>query len=243
MIYCDRCNTWFNNNHGYDHHIRSSPLHFICWSCNIDFQDRGGLEEHYRRSPMHFYCPSCQKFYTSQNALDNHLNSSIHRPKNVPCPMRGCGQSFISPAAVALHLEAGSCTSGMDRYQLDLLIQQYDRNHLITDPSRLITDGTGGSSTTRYYATERAYNVYTGLFECYLCDHTFTSLFGLNQHLGSARHRQDVYICRFANCGARFRALSALCQHIESGTCGALQGTPYKRIMGNVMDSMKRLTM
>ncbi len=82
MIYCNRCNTWFNNNHDYHLHRRNSPLNFICWSCNIDFQDWGGLEEHYRRSPMHFYCPSCQKLYTSQNALDN------VRPPQVPSNYR-----------------------------------------------------------------------------------------------------------------------------------------------------------
>ncbi|KAF9488474.1 hypothetical protein BDN71DRAFT_454529 [Pleurotus eryngii] len=265
MVDCDRCNRWFNDNNAYDQHIRNSPLHFVCWDCNADFEDWDGLEghyevehyycsdcrkffkdeyglkEHYRQSPRHFYCPSCQKHFHNQNSLDNHLNSSTHRPKNVPCPMRGCGKLFISPAAVALHLEAGSCTLGMDRNKLDLLIQQYDKNHLITDPSRLITNGE--SSATRYYATERAYNEYLGLYECYLCDQTFRSLLGLNQHLGSARHRQEVYICRFASCGARFRALSGLCQHIESGSCGALQGTPYKRVTGNLMNSMKRLTM
>ncbi|KAF7436151.1 hypothetical protein PC9H_002977 [Pleurotus ostreatus] len=269
MVYCDRCGRSFSHYGAYDQHRQYSSSHFVCWDCNIDFESWVGLKEHWVQSKRHSYCQYCDRHFDdnsklsehfddehylcsgcnivfknehfgSQNSLNNHLNSSIHRPKDVPCPMRGCGQYFISLAAVALHLEAGSCTSGMDRYALDRLIQKYDKNHLITDPSRLISNG--DSTTTRYYATEMAYNEYYDDYECYLCDQTFRSLSGLNQHLGSAKHQQEVYICRFTSCGLRFRALSALCQHIESGKCGALRGTPYKSVMGGLMDGMKRLT-
>ncbi|KAJ8701792.1 hypothetical protein PTI98_000545 [Pleurotus ostreatus] len=236
--YCQYCDRHFDDNSKLSEHFDDE--HYLCSGCNIVFKNEYGLKEHYRQSPRHFYCSPCDRHFGSQNSLNNHLNSSIHRPKDVPCPMRGCGQYFISLAAVALHLEAGSCTSGMDRYALDRLIQKYDKNHLITDPSRLISNG--DSTTTRYYATEMAYNEYYDDYECYLCDQTFRSLSGLNQHLGSAKHQQEVYICRFTSCGLRFRALSALCQHIESGKCGALRGTPYKSVMGGLMDGMKRLT-
>src|ERR1700735_4994166 len=119
---------------------------------------------------------------------------------------------FVSRSALLLHLEGGACRSGIDRTTVNKYVRQYDTNIIITDPARFLTDGT--SDNIKYYASDRSWNGYG--YECYLCHRSFASLVALNQHLGSPVHQDKIYICPSSTCRARFTALSALCQHIES---------------------------
>ncbi len=45
------------------------------------------------------WCAPCRRMFQNGNNLRQHLDSAIHRPANFPCPMKGCGRSFISTAA------------------------------------------------------------------------------------------------------------------------------------------------
>ncbi|KAG6811273.1 hypothetical protein H0H92_008267 [Tricholoma furcatifolium] len=122
-----------------------------------------------------------------------------------------------------LHLEAGTCVSGVTRRIVDNTVREWDRNNLITDPRRMIAGPSSSFSntldtTTTYYATAAAWN--GSRYECYLCHSGFTTLHGLNQHLASPRHQQGVYVCPQATCRASFKTLSGLCQHVESERCG-----------------------
>ena len=166
------------------------------------------------------------------------MNSSVHRPKNVPCAFqhRGCTQSFVSKSAMILHLESGSCPSGADRTMINRWVRLNDRRNVVTVPSRLLTNG---GDDTRYIATERSWNGST--FECVLCHGTFGTLDALNRHLASPRHLERTYRCPLQSCSITFSTLSALCQHVESERCGVLRFPAAREGMGNLLSDMSRL--
>lgn len=150
--------------------------------------------------------------------LSQHMRSSKHVSKDVQCPMDGCGMMFTSPAMLALHLDQGNCVSGMNHRKVNEYVVRYDRNNVITNPSRLI-GGPSGEATTSYVATDRSWN--GNAFECYLCNRDFTQLAHLNQHLNSPRHQEKIYRCPRSDCPKEFSTLSAIMQHVESQSCEA----------------------
>jgi len=135
-------------------------------------------------------------------------------------------------------MESGTCASGIDRDGVNRIVRQYDKNNVITDPSRMITAGDSGQQS-RFYATSRAWN---GMgYECYLCHNTYGTLAALNQHLASPRHQDQIYICPLSTCRIRFRTLSGLCQHIESESCGVSKFRAVQNTMENLIGNMKRI--
>jgi len=228
--YCQRCNEHFDDDDELEWHMEDT--HPYCTTCRKAFQDEYGLEEHFRQSSIHYYCVDCRRHFLSASNLNSHLNSSIHRPKDVHCPFRGCGQAFVSNSALILHLEAGSCPSRVNRNTVNDYVRQIDRNHVITDPSRLITGGSAGRTVT-YQASSAAWNGHA--YECYLCHRDFGTLSGLNKHLASPRHQEKYYLCPLTSCHERFSALSALWQHVESEKCGVSRFRP-------VQDALDALT-
>ena len=169
-----------------------------------------------------------------------HLNSSLHQPKIVACPALGCGRSFVSRSAMLLHLEEGKCPSGLDRAAVNRLVREYDRNNIITDPSRLLTNGTNTEIT--YMAGPSSWNDYRQGYECYLCHTLYGALARLNQHLASAKHKAKIYFCPLDSCKNRFPTLSGLCQHIESEKCGVSRFRAVQTAMDGLLGKMKRLT-
>ncbi|KAF9011244.1 hypothetical protein BDQ17DRAFT_873716 [Cyathus striatus] len=223
--YCDQCKKVFHSEKGLKEHYRQSPAHIQCELCDEGFLDKNELDNHYKQSLRHFYCPDCKTHYRSKQNLDAHLKSSIHQPKTVVCPLKNCQRAFTTKAALVLHFESGKCGSGIDRPMIDKMVRQFDRNHIITDPSHMLTNGDSGHNPA-CYATDRSWNGHA--FECYLCHDTFRSLRGLNAHLASPRHQTKMYICPSSTCPIRFSTLSGLIQHIESERCGILKFKPVQ---------------
>jgi hypothetical protein len=157
------------------------------------------------------------------------------------CPGRGCNGSFISVASLALHFESGTCSSGMTREELNRRVVRADRNRNITNPDRLIC-GPGGYEppSTTSWATERSFN--GAAYECFVCHCTFTSLAGLNQHLQSPAHEKKIYRCPKQDCRIEFKALSALCQHVERGSCGVRVFRPVRDVMDRLTRGFNALT-
>ena len=151
-----------------------------------------------------------------------HLTTSdIHNPRTHVCPGRGCKRSFVSRADLTLHWESGTCPSGVTRKGLNQAVVSSDRHNLITNPARLLTNGSAGNyEPTVMWATEQSWNGY--LYECVLCHKEFRMLSALNAHLKSPAHDKSIYRCPGAinGCNTEFRTLSALLQHIERGSCG-----------------------
>lgn len=169
------------------------------------------------------------------------MNSAAHKTKDVMCPTHGCGLGFVSHSALVLHMESGTCKSGINRKMVNTLVHRYDTNNLITDPGRMITGSNDHQQHITYYASEASFNPYTQSYECCLCHRTFQTLSGLNQHLGSQAHEQKSYLCRGPTCGARFKALSALVQHVESQKCGVAKFIAVQNTMAAVFGHTNRI--
>ncbi|KAH9915942.1 uncharacterized protein BXZ73DRAFT_81214 [Epithele typhae] len=230
--YCQRCDKHFNTLPDlYDHY---DDEHSWCDLCIKIFKNSDGLHEHRRQSHPDLYCVSCRRMFGHPSNLQSHLRSSLHQGHEVPCPLRGCGRSFVSRSGLIVHLESGACASGMDRRQLDELIGRLDRNGIITDPARMIA-GPAAVEVTEEWATERAWNGHA--YQCYVCARQYRTLPALNQHLRSPAHATAKYRCpaAYRGCDERFKTLSAFVAHVESEACGASR---FKRDIEIMIDGM-----
>ncbi|KAI0651011.1 hypothetical protein C8Q79DRAFT_899889 [Trametes meyenii] len=240
--YCQDCENLFDDlEELYDHYQED---HHYCDICNMIFSSEMGLHGHRRQTHSDRYCVMCKHMFKQPSNLWSHSRSSIHQGRNVHCPMRGCTKSFISNAALILHLESGSCVSRMDRDTIDRATRLVDRRGIITNPQRLIAGGSGGTTVTQTWATERAWN--GSCYECYLCHRTYGTLTALNQHLQSPAHAEKAYRCprMLHGCGEEFPTLSAFCQHVESEKCGVRRFRgELDRVLGGLSSRMKTLTM
>lgn len=117
-----------------------------------------------------------------------------------------------------IHLESGSCSqSNLDRHKTNTMVQRLVRNNVITRP--MIE--TPGYNNVQTIATERSWN--GRAYKCYLCPREFNSLRGLNQHISSPAHEQNIYRCPGRGCGRNYKLLSGLIQHVESESCGLMR--------------------
>lgn len=127
---------------------------------------------------------------------------------------------FATPAQMTMHLDNGSCGSGLNRHKVNALAVLHDRNNVITNPSRHIENTTRTTlSSNLYFATALAWNGKS--YECYLCHQTFKELPRLNAHLSSPRHDEKLYRCPRSDCQREFVTLSGIMQHVESKCCKA----------------------
>ncbi|SJL15665.1 related to zinc finger protein [Armillaria ostoyae] len=234
--YCQECDRHFSHDWNLTEHYEDE--HDYCTQCSKMFKNEHGLHEHRRQSPHHHYCASCKRDFQSQSNLNSHLNSSIHMPKAFKCPGARCNEAFVSRSAVVLHLENGGCISGADRTAVNRYVRQYDRQNIITDPSRMLT-GPGGVPRDEVVYSANS-NAWSGsAYECYLCHQTTQTLRSLNQHLASPKHQAKMYICPLESCRIRFTTLSALLQHIESERCGVSRF----QVVQNTLNDLMRMRM
>ncbi|THV00615.1 hypothetical protein K435DRAFT_440398 [Dendrothele bispora CBS 962.96] len=236
--YCQYCEFHFGSSEDLEGDYIND--HDNCRKCREVFKNTLELHEHYRQSEYHHYCEDCGRDFQSASNLTSHLNSSIHQNQTIACPSHGCRRSFITLSHLTLHLESGNCPSGVNRPTVNRYVRQYDRNNVITDPSRLLTGPEESAQDTFYSANEGAWNGCA--YECYLCHNTFGTLAGLNQHLASPRHQEKIYLCPLSTCRQRFPTLSGLCQHIESQKCGVAKFRIVQRTLDGVMGRMRMLT-
>ncbi|OSX58594.1 hypothetical protein POSPLADRAFT_1152612 [Postia placenta MAD-698-R-SB12] len=240
--YCQRCDEHYSSQGNLDSHFESS--HYWCPACNMFFKNDNGLHEHRRQK--HWYCIECKRVYQSESNLRAHQRSSVHQQANIPCVDTRCNRKFVSVSALALHLESGTCPSRLTRAQINRLVARYDTNNVITDPARLIQGPNGYSTlqrTVTAWATERSWN--GSAYECFLCHKMYTTLAVLNQHLASPAHDDKIYRCprAYSGCGETFRALSALCQHVESEQCGIRRfNHSMRNVLADLSTGMARLT-
>jgi len=160
--------------------------------------------------------------------------------------MRGCPRRFASHSDVVLHLESGTCNSGVNRHMIDAYVLKHDMRNVITNPRRMITNGATREYTPppTYTATNQAWN--GSSWECYFCHTEFPTKPQLNQHLASPKHSatpNKIYKCPNSACGKQFSALSGLGQHIEKGSCGVQRFSGVKNTINDLMGGMKRLAL
>ncbi|KAG2067376.1 hypothetical protein BDR04DRAFT_1080607 [Suillus decipiens] len=234
--YCQYCDVHFNFASELQDHYESE--HAFCSICNKVFKNDFGLHEHNRQKHANVYCVACKRMFQAPSNLRSHSNSSIHRSKDVMCPFSGCGLGFINKSALILHLESGSCRSGADRRAVGNWVRKNDRTNLITDPARLIA--ADERANAKFIATEQSWN--GRAYECVLCHAQFQTLRDLNRHLASPRHEEKVYRCPLRTCQTHFVSLSALCQHIESESCGVMKFKAVQDAMDRIFSGVVRIT-
>ncbi|KAJ7849785.1 hypothetical protein B0H14DRAFT_3085966 [Mycena olivaceomarginata] len=200
MYGCSKCDKLFPSRRDLKEHLAIGQSEY-CQYCD-DFCDSEDLEYHCQMD--HSYCAECQREHYRQSAFHpllcrlqeallvaNNLKNHLNSSIHLP-------KDVLCPARDV---------DSLYRRTIDRLVRQFDTNNNITKPSRLLQG-----------ANERAWNGVA--YECYLCHAGYRTLAALNQHLGSPRHQEKVYVCPLNVCRVRFSTLSGLCQHIERGRCG-----------------------
>ncbi|GAA6008684.1 hypothetical protein JCM11491_003399 [Sporobolomyces phaffii] len=253
---CLLCDSDFTSDAELTAHYRSA--HYRCEACSSVFKSEVGRHEHGRQK--HLYCVEHRRAFLSPANYQAHFNSKLHQPAQVACPTR-CGRSFVDRSALALHLESGTCSSGMNREILDYKMQQLDRGGLVTTrrlalpaPPSHSPSSSSASRQPKNLATEESWDYRANAYKCYFDDRLFDSLRALNQHLASPRHTystersptgEKLYHCPNRGGGAcrkEFFALSALLSHVERGGCGARNLGTMMDTIDSVVGRMGRLT-
>ncbi|KAK4450970.1 hypothetical protein QBC34DRAFT_323304 [Podospora aff. communis PSN243] len=103
-----------------DHRVQK---HFCCTNCEKGFGSSASLQQH--DVAVHNLCVVCGNFFDSPSNLINHQR--VHAPKNTPC-LGGCNQMFDRDSAMLLHLEAGTCPSGINVQVINACAQNCDES-------------------------------------------------------------------------------------------------------------------
>ncbi|KAI5115122.1 hypothetical protein M0805_006739 [Coniferiporia weirii] len=238
--FCEICSTLLDDEDEFLEH--GEDYHYVCRPCIVIFASREALVNHDIHS--HYYCSECDRFFQSAKALANHNASPIHQQRNIKCPGRKCGSAFASISALIMHAESNTCVSGITRKAVNTFVAHLDRQNIITNPARMIT-GPGGypfpPAEPMYWATELSWN--GRAYECFLCNGTFRTLQGLDSHLKSPRHLERIYHCPNSRCNKEYRALSALSQHVERGSCGARRISQIRDVMDTLNSRIRTITL
>ncbi|PMD41398.1 hypothetical protein L207DRAFT_457845 [Hyaloscypha variabilis F] len=240
MAYCNACNRSFPHGEAYNQHIQNSPAHrsydtYDCQFCDRDFYSEQSRHQHYSSSHSSRYCVDCKRTFMNENNLMQHLHSRTHVGASIQCPW--CKVGFATASGVTIHLESGRCTaSGLNRQKLNHMVHQLDRKNIITRPMLTLP----GYSNVETFATDRSWN--GRAYECYLCNREFTSLNGLNNHIKSPVHEQNLYRCPKISCGREYKLLSGLVQHFESESCGIMRfGVVQSQARGGIQNMVGRM--
>ncbi|KAL1405866.1 hypothetical protein Q8F55_007545 [Vanrija albida] len=230
---CDRCFDWFNSENACWAHMNAKN-HFY-WQCRDDDCYITRPTEHARElheHNAHLYCGDCYRHFDSANNLKMHLNSRMHRSDTLECP--ACDRNFVSATGLAHHLERGSCprAPNLDRMGVYRLVRELDPNNWFTNKDVELRKVT-------YSANEGAWNGCA--FECPKCPREFGSLRSLNQHLASPTHLEYLYHCQ-KSCTRQFKTFGAVCNHLESESCGAMTFNEVQRYMQSVVSSNRLIT-
>ncbi|PQE28741.1 Zinc finger protein [Rutstroemia sp. NJR-2017a WRK4] len=198
--YCYPCDRSFVSQNSYNQHVNNSSAHrqsydyyseeepepeFECDACYSRFYTSKSREQHHAASHRDRYCVPCKRMFMNANNLMQHQHSRAHVGSTLKCPF--CSATSATASGVVIHLESGSCSSGVNRQKINAEIRRLDQNHVITN--RLLTYPSSSTTTT---ATNRSWNGYA--YECYLCSRQTASLDALNKHLNSPAHEQNVSI-------------------------------------------------
>ncbi|OIW32642.1 hypothetical protein CONLIGDRAFT_699522 [Coniochaeta ligniaria NRRL 30616] len=232
---CDTCDEYFDDNWDRSEHMRylghATYSKHECSICIERFESAEETEEH--EVEDHHYCHDCDRTFNNRNNIKQHLNSRTHRGTEMTCPF--CRQQFATATGVTHHVERGSCpkAKNITRDALYKVVRSKDPN------GRFSKNLIGGTGSTSYEATDNAWN--GRAFECYFCHRQFKQLHGLNQHLASHVHQQNLYHCPGRGCSREFTALASIINHWESETCGFMRFEKVQQNFGNIITPGRRL--
>ncbi|TKA57201.1 hypothetical protein B0A53_01157 [Rhodotorula sp. CCFEE 5036] len=219
--FCTLCDTFHDNDN--ELHAHKQQEHYRCQNCSTWFASELGRHEHARQAHAKLYCVSHRRAFQTPANYNAHMHSAEHVGRNQPCPFQ-CGRMFPDRSAVALHLEAGSCSSGVTRAMIDNFMRTHDQQRLVTAPQPMLIEGPASNSKTSTI---------------------------LNAHLSSPRHaytdvddanREKLYKCPNKACNRPFTTLSGVIQHAEYGGCGVLQVRGMNRALDQVLGQTRMIT-
>ncbi|KAJ4361188.1 hypothetical protein N0V85_009430 [Neurospora sp. IMI 360204] len=221
---CLLCSSAFSNKQNFLNHVRTrGHIPYECHLCDGYFSEED-LTKH--EVEAHLWCKECDRHFQSISNIKQHLNSRTHRGQKIKCPF--CPNSYTTATGMTHHLESGSCRNApsLNRDSIYKFVRSKDPSGLIS--KKLI--GWEGTSNTTYNCTDRAWN--GRQWECYLCHKGFGTSHGLNQHLNSPAHQQNLYHCpNRSNCRQDFKTLAAIINHLESEKCGAMR---FEQVQRNI---------
>ncbi|KAL3481236.1 hypothetical protein BJX99DRAFT_253894 [Aspergillus californicus] len=237
---CETCTRTFRSQQACDQHMNSldhwTPQ-YECETCTRTFSSQNGADKHMKANAHYmYYCKSCDRKFQNENNLRAHLNSKTHRGTEIGCPF--CKIKYTTGSGLSHHLETGSCRNApsLNRETIYRLIRK-------RDPSGVITHKQIGwveEQNAQYSASATAWN--GSGFECYLCHRSFTKLFGLNQHLNSPVHKQQVYHCPNRGCSKPFAALAGVFNHLESESCSFMRFEKVQASVGSVFQGNRLIS-
>ncbi|KAF8242335.1 hypothetical protein K440DRAFT_131761 [Wilcoxina mikolae CBS 423.85] len=220
-IWCTACQAHIKSEDVTDHklsqeHINNSKLKGLyCHLCELSFMGAPGLHTHETTSAMHKanlrksgrqcgepavvptgtkYCVICNADYVS--ATKDHLCTKAHvdacKEKNLYCT--GCNSTFPTDPLRKLHVCRPSAFYCCDCDQNFPTNSQFIKH---------LKKGCDLKETT---------------FKCDPCDLAFSTRKQLNVHLNSKNHK-TLKCLGSTNCERKFKRLSDMIQHLESGAC------------------------
>jgi hypothetical protein len=169
QVRCSDCNMGFVDQQALSQHLCLAVdevcTQFRCCDCNRDFVSQDALLQHLRdkvhmpKPPNHggknVPCGLCTKLFKSELAMKMHEASQAHKPlcDSLYCiGSNGCQKRFNSPSSMILHLESGSCPSGVNRDKLNAIMVHQDSEHQITCHTAMETvESSGGSCVSSEY--------------------------------------------------------------------------------------------
>ncbi|KAM0513749.1 hypothetical protein ACHAPE_007575 [Trichoderma viride] len=165
MTDCLRCDRSFKTQSARAQHMSDSSRHNICRECYYleDFETAYELREH--MIDEHNGCTQCSDTFESVGDLRQHLydehnmcsHQLVHRERSIEC--FACCRAFVTKSAMVLHLEQGTCSSGVNLID----VNDYARDCYTSD-QYLDCDGD---------------------YECPTCHKYFKYMSGLLQHAES----------------------------------------------------------
>ena len=95
-------------------HIHSLPLE--CNVCHKRFARKRLLDDHqYRHTgDKPFKCQHCSKSFPTEHLLNNHT-MNLHRPKTIPCDVKGCEKKFTTTKNLNNHMKTHQDKSGIEK--------------------------------------------------------------------------------------------------------------------------------
>ncbi|KAI9830309.1 MAG: hypothetical protein M1826_004920 [Phylliscum demangeonii] len=201
--YCDRCRRWFRSARGKQQHERDSSRHNCCPVCSLDHWTRGDLLQHYRDTGHRIVCSgcyngaganwepdsqgyrdhlvrqnvcrTCERHFDSPSNLQHH--EMVHLEPSIRC--FGCTRTFTTLGGMIIHLEANTCSSGLNLIHLNHAAAEcYQWRHFV--------DAFYRDDMLAYRPLNLTYDEYNQQllpYRCPTCASRFSLLSGLVQHV------------------------------------------------------------
>jgi hypothetical protein len=226
------CNKSFINLKALNQHLRDSKNHYWCFKCDEEFYTAAGLVCHY--TDQHYTCQLCGEDHYDQYDLDEHKENEHYQ-----CDHSGCSHLFWTMNDLRRHKKDihNYCLDCNRQFSSSANLYAHRRSKQHRVPNvRCPMPGCGGAFVTRSALALHwdQGNCAGGADQIVVGDYVYANDTRRRWTYGQRRRNGMVnYHCPRDGCGADFGLFSALAQHIESNTCGALNDYVVRSELGN----------